>query len=242
MTYGGNPIPFRYEPARRRSTTAASGAGPEPDTLYDRVKRATARWLKRVMYETTATSTEKCFAYSVADHLNCVTLDSWPGQLRLAKELGRKSIKTAQRAAQGLERLGVLTLKRNGKKGYRYAPVFLPGDGDKNVRTGRQYCPEVRDKNVHESLLGILSTSSSPTEEASEGIKQEQSDRPKYNRRQRGAIELALAPMLGKDGIEALARLSAFDDAIVDRLCRAHAEGMLGEREVLAARLAVDQL
>src|ERR1700694_1287413 len=65
-----------------------------PETLYKRVPRAKARWLRRVMYGTVATSTEKCFAYAVADHLNCVTLDAWPGQLRLAQFLRFKSIKT----------------------------------------------------------------------------------------------------------------------------------------------------
>ena len=71
--------------------------------LVERVGRAKARWLRRVMYETTASSTEKCFAYAVVDHLNCVTLDCWPSQLRLAKLLDFKAEKTLQRAARGLE-------------------------------------------------------------------------------------------------------------------------------------------
>ena len=44
------------------------------ETLRTCVNRAKARWLKRVMYKSTASSTGKCFAYSVADHLNCVAL------------------------------------------------------------------------------------------------------------------------------------------------------------------------
>src|SRR4051812_449650 len=56
---------------------SAGHSGPEP--LYKQVARAKARWLRRIMYGSVATSTEKCFAYAVADHLNCVTLDAWPG-------------------------------------------------------------------------------------------------------------------------------------------------------------------
>jgi hypothetical protein len=41
------------------------------ESLRTRVNRAKARWLKRVMYQTPASSTGKCFAYSVVDHLNC---------------------------------------------------------------------------------------------------------------------------------------------------------------------------
>jgi hypothetical protein len=194
------------------------------------------------MYETAATSTEKCFAYVVADHLNCVTLDAWPGQPRFARLLGRKCTKTAQRAAHGLERLGVLTLKRDGRKGYRYAPVFLPGDEDRSVLGEGQKCPQTQDRNVRGSLLGIRNTSSSSTEEAAEKVKQSHHAFPNYNRQQRGAFEIKLASLIGKDGIDVLARLAAFDDAIVDRLCRAYAEGLLGEKELLAACLAAEQM
>ena len=41
--------------------------------------------------------------------------------------------------------------------------------------------------------------------------------------------------------MEVLARLAAIDDAIVDRLCRAWAKGVLGERDLAAARLAAEQ-
>jgi hypothetical protein len=47
--------------------------------------------------------------------------------------------------------------------------------------------------------------------------------------------------MLGDGGIELLFKLGAIDDAIVERLCRAHAAGALGERELIAARLAAQQ-
>jgi hypothetical protein len=43
------------EPVRLRSS------GPT-ESLRDRVNRAKARWLKRVMYDSPATSTQKCFA------------------------------------------------------------------------------------------------------------------------------------------------------------------------------------
>jgi hypothetical protein len=53
---------------------------------------------------------------------------------------------------------------------------------------------------------------------------------------------MQLAAMLGKNGMSILGRLASYDDAIVDRLCRAHAERRLGERELAAARLAAEQM
>ncbi|MEA2906615.1 MAG: hypothetical protein QOI12_4002 [Alphaproteobacteria bacterium] len=118
----------------------AADATTGSETLYKRVARAKARWLRRVMYGTVATSTEKCFAYAIAEHLNCVTLDAWPGQARLTQLLGFKSEKTIQRAALGLEGLTVLLIRRSRSR-YRYAPVFLPGDEDKIVSTKGQTSP-----------------------------------------------------------------------------------------------------
>jgi pyocin large subunit-like protein len=125
------------------------------ESLSDRVNRAKARWLKRVMYESSATSTQKCFAYAMADHLNCVTLDCWPAQPTLARILGRKSIKTAHRAARGLASLGLITSRRNtsGKKGYRYAPVFWSEDMDNSVSKNGQRRLKIVDMDVRESSL-----------------------------------------------------------------------------------------
>jgi hypothetical protein len=234
--------------SRRQDPLGAAPVGPPKDrvdrdqpveTLVERVNRMKARWLKRVMYDSPATSTEKCFAYVVADHLNCVTLDCWPGQDRLVALLGRKNIKTAQRAARRLERLGVLTLNGGGLASYRYAPVFMPGDEDKAVTSERQHCPPDTDKNVDQSLLRIHSKESSPT-----GLSEGRGARNAraYDRRQRGAIELQVAAMLGNNGMGILCRIAARNDAAVDRLCRAHAEGRLGERELAAARLAAEQM
>ena len=55
--------------------------------LVETVNRMKARWLKRVMYETDVSSTAKCLAYAVSDHLNCVSLDCWPSQARLGQLL-----------------------------------------------------------------------------------------------------------------------------------------------------------
>lgn len=237
------PRQQRFEVVSRRVAHGGPRGTADSDrsieTLLDRVNRMKARWLKRVMYESTATSTQKCFAYAVADHLNCVTLDCWPGQDRLVELLGCQNVKTAQRAARGLEGLGVLLVRGGGRTGYRYAPVFLPGDEDKVVNTARHRRPEDADMNVHESLLPIH-----PKRSASRGLS-EGSDgeySPAYNRHQRGAIELQLIAKLGQNGMALLGRLAAHDDAIVDRLCRAHAEGRLAERELAAARLAAEQM
>ena len=110
------------------------------ESLSDQVSRAKARWLKRVMYDSDASSSEKCFAYAVFDHLNCVTLDCWPGQPRLAQLLNFKSVKTIQRAAFGLEAASAcLSIRRIGRGAYRYAPVFFPSDEDKIIPTLQTY-------------------------------------------------------------------------------------------------------
>jgi hypothetical protein len=59
---------------------------------------------------------------------------------------------------------------------------------------------------------------------------------------ERGAIEIKISEMIGPNGLDVLTRLAAMDDAIVDRLCRAYAAGEVGERELVAARLAAQQM
>jgi len=219
----------------------ASGTTTSSETLFKRVARAKARWLRRVMYGTLATSTEKCFAYAVVEHLNCVTLDSWPSQVRLAQLLGFKSVKTIQRAACGLEELTVLVVTC-GRKHYRYAPVFLPGDEDKTVPPKGQTGPTGTDTDVRESLLLIHINSSAPRKRASDKKEEYQRSELRYRSSQRGGIEVRIAAMLGDDGIDVLARLGAVDDSIIERLCRAYVAGALGERELIAARLAAEQV
>ena len=125
------------------------------ESLSDRVNRAKARWLKRVMQDPSATSTQKCLAYAIADYLNCVTLDCWPAQPTLARILGHKSVKTVQRAARGLATLRLITLKHDasGKAGCRYAPVLWPEDMDKPVPKNGHRSPEIVDTNDRESFL-----------------------------------------------------------------------------------------
>ena len=209
--------------------------GPSLDQLVARMK---ARWLRRVMYESTANSSQKCLAYAVFDHLNCVTLDCWPSQERLAKLLGFVSVKTVQRAAHGLQDLALLTINGGGRDGYRYVPIFLPADEDNSVQSSGRSRPVSTDKIVSESFLRIqsirpASTAANGGQGTGAGIG--------YRRNQRGAIELQIADRLGPGGIEILGRLSGLDDRIVERLCRAHAAGRLGERELNAARLAAEQ-
>jgi len=212
------------------------------ESLSDRLARIKARWLNRVMYASKATSAQKCFAYAIADHLNCVTLDSWPAQTTFARYLGCKSVKTVQRAARGLARLGLITIKPNpaGKSGYRYAPVFLSEDEDKSVGKNGQPGPKKADTDVRESFLDIHSISSS-TEAAGERRKIPPRPRLSFNSRERGAIEIKVADMFGTNGMDILARLAKIDDAIVARLCRAFVESGLGERDLAAARLAAEQ-
>jgi hypothetical protein len=209
------------------------------ETLIKIVKRASARWLKRVMYHSLATSTEKCFAFTVADHLNCVTLDAWPGLATVASRLGFKSTRTVCRAATRLEQLGLLSVTRV-RGVYRFAPIFVAEDGVTDVTESGHSGPASTDRNVHESLLGILITSEprGPAEQAN-GETVSSHRRPWH---QRGAIEVKVAKWLGNPGVDLLARLGQLDDAHVDRLCRAYEAGMLTERELAAARLAAEQV
>jgi hypothetical protein len=225
----------------RADQIATVNASHEPRPLFETVKRMKARWLKRVMYETTASSTAKCLAYAISDHLNCVTLDCWPGQLRLTQLLGRKSTKTPTRTARELEELGLLTLKRDHRNRLRYAPVFVPVDQNNSDAAVANICPASADKNGGESFLPNPSNLSASKGESSEGRVCDR-ELSKYNPRQRGAIEIQIAALLGRDGMGILGRLGWYDDAIVDRLCRAYAEGTLGERELAAARLAGEQM
>src|ERR1700726_4364052 len=216
-------------------------AGSSTESLFDRVTRAKHRWLKRVMFDHGTSSSEKCFAYLVADRLNCVTQDCWPSQKTIADQFGW-STKTVHRVAVGLQRRGHLRIIRNRNGSYRYAPVFLPGDEDKSVGATRQNCPSVPEKNVDESFLGIPISKSSPS--GGERVTDKWSAKPasKYDRRRRGSYEADIAKLLGNGGFEILARLSEYDDNIVERLCRAYADGELGARELIAARLAAKQL
>jgi hypothetical protein len=210
------------------------------ESLSDRVSRAKARWLKRVMQDSLATSTEKCLAYAIADCLNCVTLDCWPAQQTLARMLGHKSIKTVQRAGRALARRQLITLKRDKsrKAGLRYAPVFWLEDMNNPVPRSGHLSPRAGDTDGRESLLGIHIKSSS-TEEAA-GVRS--SDRRRaFNPRKRGAVEVKLAEMLGANGWEVLARLASIDDAIVECLCQAYSAGALSKRDLAAARLAAVQ-
>jgi hypothetical protein len=211
------------------------------EPLAEQVSRRKHRWLKRVMFDHGTNSSQKCFAYLVADRLNCVTLDCWPSQKLIAEQFGW-SIKTVHRVAVGLERRGHLRIIRSSNGSYRYAPVFLPENEDKSVGAKRQSCPSFPDKNVDESFLGIPFNQSSPSGEEHGASKRPTKGASIYDRRRRGSYEADLAKLLGKDGFEVLARLSEHDDAIVERLCRAYADGELGARELIAARLAAEQL
>lgn len=225
--------------SRRRHPAARHMKG---ESLDAGVTRAKARWLKRVIYSSTATSTQKCLAYAIVDHLNCVTLDCWPAQPTLARLLGHKSIKTVRRAALGLAVLGLITLTRkaSGKSVYRYAPVFRPEDMDNPVPKNGHRSSKIVDTDVKESSLKTH-TKSSSTEAAAERSKVTPRPRPSFNPRERGAIEIKLAERFGAGGLDILARLASIDDAIIDRLCRAYVEGVLSERDLAAARLAAEQ-
>jgi hypothetical protein len=207
----------------------------QTETLTEQVARKKHRWLKRVAYDRATGSSEKAFAYLVMDYLNCVSLDCWPSQKKIADKFGW-STKTVHRVADALERRGYLRIARSTQGSYRYAPLFLPEDEDKSGRSRGQNCPPTPDKNVGQSFLGILTNKSTP------GTLPESISAPRYDPAQRGRFEAEVAKRLGDQGFEILAQLSEHDDAIVERLCRAYANGELGERELAAAHLVAQQL
>ena len=236
-----NGIDWRRQ---RAAATAPEHPAPGKSALLEQVNRKKARWLKRVMYETKASSTAKCFAYAVAEHLNCVTMDSWPAQARIARLLNRKCTKTAQRAAKELQSLGLLVIKRDCRNHLRYAPIFTSDDDDQD-KIGPppgDNRPNGPDKKDGESTLPNLHQESAPTGRASAKADRSTAPTPDYDPRLRGSIELKIAAMLGEDGMTVLQKLGEYDDKFVERLCRAHADGSLTKRELGAARLAAQQL
>lgn len=201
------------------------------------VGRAKARWINRVMRARHLTPTAKCLAYWICDHLNCVTLDCWPSQSRLAEVLSTCCTKTVSRASQCLETAGFLIVTRQtGKRApLRYSPNFEPGDWDTNVSNSGPPCPKDPDTDVAQSFLSIQSKSFSkvglPTSEPSLG----------YRLSHQGAFEKEIASRLGTDGWEILQQLASLDDAIVARMCKAQATGVLSDRDLVAAKLAAKQ-
>jgi hypothetical protein len=153
-----------------------------------------------------------------------------------------KSIKTVSRIAFGLEGHGYQRVGRNTRGSLRYSPVFLLEDEDKSGRAKGQNCPSMPDKNVEESFLGIPINQSTPRAAQREADKWPTRAASNYVRRQRGSYEAELARLLGNDGFGILTVLSEYDDAIVERLCRALADRELGPRELIAARLAAEQM
>lgn len=210
------------------------------ETLLDQVSRRKHRWLKRVMSDPRVSPAEKCLAYIITDRLNCVTLDAWPGQRLMAQELG-KTVKTVHRVTLKFETRGYARVTRGAQGSCRYAPMFLPEDDDKAVPAPRQNCPSIPDKNVDKSYLEILPNKSSPSL-VSEVGKSSVGFSSNFKPRQRGLYKSEIAKMLGNEGFGILQQLSELDDNIVVRLCRAYADGRLGRNELIAARLAAEQL
>jgi hypothetical protein len=211
------------------------------ETLDEEVRRTKARWLRRVMYDEEPTSTAKCLAFLIADHLNCVTLDAWPALSTIATLLGAKSTKTAQRAGRNLQALGYITIKPRGEgaAGYRYAPTFSSGDLDSSVAKNGQACPSSADTAVTESSSGTH-LKSSPTPPSANAQANSTPSGLRYHPAERGMIEMYIASLLGRDGMELLTYLAAIDDTIVERLCRTYVENTLTRRELASARLAAE--
>jgi hypothetical protein len=212
-----------------------------PDSLSKVVSRLKARWFDRVKRHPDVNATSKCIAHSIANALNCVTLDCWTSQEFLASSIGGCSTKTVQRAIDELQEFEVITVRRFRKIKIpnRCAPVFLPEDMDKPVSIIGQSCPPATDTDVHQSYLSIHSKSSST---ASPLIGPRFTlCATSYNRKERGAIEVDVMKRLGNDGTNILSQLADIDDRIVDRLCQAQFSGALTEQDLEAAKLAAKQ-
>lgn len=226
------------EKASRSPLDEAGGS-----TLSARVTRWKMLWLDSVMGDARLNSTQKCIAYAIASHLNCVTLDCWPSHERLADRLNIKSSKTIQRGLLVLESYSIIAIIRpRGKHAScRYAPIFGPVDKDKPVLKRGHLRSSDKDANVHQSYLEIPGESfSTGCQEGHAGALPRISP-PPYPAAERGRLEIRLASLLGANGMDVLATLSAISDSSVDRLCRALHHNELTEREVEAARLAAWQ-
>src|SRR5262249_46656455 len=143
--------------------------------------------------------------------------------------------------ARVLQRVGYLTIKPrvDGQAGFRYAPTFLAEDLNKSVTNNGHPCPGDTDTDVTESSSDIRSKSS-PTLSSAIGRAKPTPSGPVYRPALRGQIEMAIAALLGKDGVELLSCLATIDDVIVERLCRAYVENSLSRRDLAAARLAAE--
>jgi hypothetical protein len=225
------------KPARQVELADSEERQESKDPLSKQVSRTKARWLRRVMYSA-ASPMEKSFAYVIFDHLNCVTLDAWPGQETIAKLLGC-STKTVQRAANGLEQRHFVAITRSRGGLPRYAPIFSLEDLDNSVRKRGQVCPEMPDTNVYQSFSFNRSRSFSS---GHRGSNVPQRPRSAYKPAERGRWEIELAARLGAGGLEMVDRLESGSKGTVDRLCQALCDGELGERELDAARLAARQM
>src|SRR4029077_242306 len=119
-------------------------------TLIDYVNQAKARWLQRVMYSSAVSSTGKVLAFAIFDHLNCITLDSWPSQATIADLIGRKASKTIQRCSADLTVHGFATVAHQlrQRSSCRYRPEFIIEDWDKFAGSSGQKHPGDPDKNV----------------------------------------------------------------------------------------------
>jgi Helix-turn-helix domain len=211
------------------------------ESLSKIVSRLKARWFDRVKRHPDVIGTSKCIAHSIANALNCVTLDCWMSQQSFASSIGGCSTKTVQRAIDELEEYETITVRRFRKIKIpnRCAPIFLAVDMDKHISKSGQSCPPATDTYVHQSYLSIQSKSSSTASPViGPGI---MLFAMPYNRKERGAIEADVMKRLGDDGLNILSQLSDLDDRIVDRLCQAQFNGVLTVHDLEAAKLAAKQ-
>src|SRR5262249_11815110 len=144
---------------------------------------------------------------------------------------------TVRRAFRHLQSHGCVVATRGVTKlsSCRYSPKFQSVDWVSAGASKGHSCAADWAADVHQSYLNIqLQSALRTAKKASEGT-------PEFNRNMRGAVELTIARKLGANGFDVLARLSSIDDAITERLCWAFEAGLVGDRELTAARLAARQ-
>ncbi len=210
-------------------------------------QQACASWFDRQM-RSGLPSRAQTAAYALKQCFNEVTHDAWPSQEWLSDRYA-VSTKTIQRGVNDLETASAVTVKgsRRQRKPHRYAPLFLSVDWDSSDNKVRQACPEQQAQAVRQSSLPTPSTTSYPL--TSTMIHQimlryyalTSSGEP-YNIMKRARLEMLVTKKLGHDGSHILAKLHAFDDLCVERLCVAEHYGALTGRLLKAARLAAKYL
>jgi hypothetical protein len=221
--------------------------------------RARMQMQDLLLHEGQLTPAARLVGIELLRRVNRVCGYAWPRSQSVATALGL-ALRTVKEATKELERTGYFRVDRNvDGRSNRYWPCFqrransapLP-DVESSAKNVRMECKQERErraKNVPLSLRMRPSTapSTGPHESTAAGhaaIRSTQREDHGEMRAQRGdeQVERMVSNALGPDGDEILGALHSIDGGRpYYRLIAAGREGVVDERELIAARLAYQQ-